>query len=41
MMEAMFFTCIGVIVVIVMLLEFPADRRDGEAPGDGREEGIT
>ena len=23
-MEAMFFTCIGVIVVIVMLLEFPA-----------------
>ena len=24
-MEALFFTCIGVIVVIVMLLEFPAD----------------
>jgi len=28
-MEAMFFTCIGVIVVIVMLLEFPADRPKG------------
>jgi len=25
-MEAMFFTCIGVIVVIVMLLEFPGDK---------------
>jgi hypothetical protein len=24
-MEALFFTCIGVIVVIVMLLEFPGD----------------
>ena len=24
-MEAMFFTCIGVIVVIVMLLEFPGE----------------
>ena len=26
MMDALFITCIGVIVVIVMLLEFPADR---------------
>ena len=34
-MEALFFTCIGVIVVIVMLLEFPADRPDGETPADG------
>jgi hypothetical protein len=30
-MEALFFTCIGVIVVIVMLLEFPGeDREKGE-----------
>jgi hypothetical protein len=27
-MEALFFTCIGVIVVIVMLLEFPGDGPD-------------
>ena len=27
-MEAMFFTCIGVIMVIVMLLEFPGEDRD-------------
>jgi hypothetical protein len=26
-MEAMFFTCIGVIVVIVMLLEFPGETK--------------
>ena len=30
MMDALFITCIGVIVVIVMLLEFPADREKGE-----------
>jgi len=33
-MDALFITCIGVIVIIVMLLEFPADRPDSEAPAD-------
>jgi hypothetical protein len=34
MIDALFILCVGTVVVIVMLLEFPADRRDGETPGD-------
>jgi hypothetical protein len=35
MIDALFILCVGTVVVIVMLLEFPADRPDSEAPAEG------